>query len=179
MMNIKANIIFLLLIMAFSLIWACGKKEEPKVGELRPGESGRDSVGGAWTIKPKAINYDSMLNVVSELVEAIRENPDDPDYREQLVATCYDSVWETILASGIGKPQADADAESVAIKFAERAAIADALRWAAYIQRWITNPNAPLDSLHVEIRQHRVVAKKVLPDHSISVLVEVHRSNIL
>ncbi len=160
-------------------IWGCGKKEEPKVGELKPQESVADSLGDAWTIKPKPINYDSMLAVISDIVEAIRENPTDLDYRQQLIAACYDSVWDTILAAGTGKPQLDAETAAIAAKYAERAAIADALRWAGWIKRWTINPNAPLDSLEVHIQQHRVVAKKVLPDNQVVVLIEVRGSRII
>lgn len=163
----------------FTLIWGCGKRDESNVGELKSKELVADSSGDVWTIKPKPMNYDSLLVVLSDIVEAIRENPTDLDYRHQLVASGYDSSWGTIVAPGFGRPQSDAEVGSVATKYAERAAIADALRWAAWIKRWSDNPNAPLDTLQVEIQQHRVVAKKVRPDHSVSVLIEVHRSHIL
>lgn len=178
-MNIKKHAVLGLLLLWFSLIWSCGKKDESKVGELKSKELAADSSSDAWTIKPKAMNYDSLLIVLSDIVEAIQENPTDLDYRHQLVAAGYDSAWGTIVAPGFGRPQSDAETSSIAAKYAERAAIADALRWAAWIKRWSDNPSAPLDTLKVEIQQHRVVAKKVLPDHSVSVLIEVHRSHIL
>jgi len=175
----KIHLMIIVLFICISLIMGCGKKEEYQVGELTPKESTKDTTDDVLTIKPSPINYDSMLVVISELVEAIKENPTDIDYRRELVAVSYDTTWDAILSAGFGKPSPEAETEAIAIRNAERAATADALRWAAYIKRWAVNPDAPLDSLNVEIQHHRVVAKKVFPDQTVSVLVEIHSSKIL
>jgi hypothetical protein len=175
----KIHLMIMILVICISLVIGCRKKEEYQVGELATKEAAKDTTDNVLTLKPKPVNYDSMLIVVGELVEAIKENPTDIDYRRELVAVSYDTSWDTILSAGFGKPSPAAETESIAIKNAERAATADALRWASYIKRWSVNPDSPLDSLNVEIQDHRVVAKKVFPDQTVSVLIEIHSSKIL
>ncbi len=178
-MTVKMHLKSIIIYTCIYLIIGCGKKEEYKTGELTPKESTSDTTE-IQTIKPQSINYDSMLVVVSELVETIKENPTDMDYRRELVAVSYDTTWGTILSAGHGKPSPNAESESLAINFAERAATVDALRWAAYIKRWSIDPNAPdLVTINAEIQGYRVVAKKVHPDKAVTILVEIHSSKIL
>jgi hypothetical protein len=180
MMNTKSILLATILICVL-IVSGCSKKEEDQTGELTQEELTQDSSAvSVLTIKPKPINYDSMLVVVGDLIAAIKSNPDDIELRRDLVAASYDSTWETILSVGFGKPSLEAETESIALKYAERAATADALRWSAYIKRWTIDPTFPdLDSLNVEIQGGKVVAKKVLPDQTVSVLVEIHSSKIL
>ena len=179
-MIIKKSMLISIVFMSILLMIECSKKkEEYQTGEITPKESTEDTTS-VLTIKPKPINYDSMLVVVSELVEAVKENPTDIDYRRELVAVSYDTTWEIILSAGFGKPSQEGETESIAMKYAERAATIDAWRWAAYIKRWSIDPKFPnLDTLNVEIQGGRVVAKKILPDKAVSVLVEIHSSKIL
>lgn len=168
------------ILISIFIIIVCGKKEEQyKTGELTPKESTTDT-SDVLTIKPKPINYDSMLVVVSELVEAIKNCPTDVDLRRELVAVSYDTAWGTILSAGTGKPSPEAETESIAMKYAERAARDEALRWAAYIKKWSADATIPeLGSLKADIQGGKIVAKKQLPDNSVSVLVEIHSSKIL
>ncbi len=178
MMN-KNLILLATLLICILVVSGCSKKEEYQTGEMIPEETTQDT-SDVLTIKPKPINYDSMLVVVGELVAAIKSNPDDIQLRRDLVAASYDTTWDTILSAGFGKPSPEAETESIALKYAERAATADAFRWSAYIKRWAIDPTFPeLDSLNVEIQGGKVVAKKILPDQAISVLVEIHSSKIL
>lgn len=162
-----------------SLISGCGKKQEYQKGEFTPEEQAKDSAD-VLTIKPEPIDYDSMLIVISQLVEAVKNHPTDIELRQELVAVSYDTTWETILAAGSGKPSQQAETGSLAMKYAERAATADAYRWAAYIKKWSVDPTFPdVATLSAEIQGGKVVAKKVLPDQTVSVLVEIHTSKIL
>ena len=169
-----------LIIPAFILVWliiGCGKKEEYQTGEVAQKEGLRDDQH-VETIKPKSINYDSMFVIISQLVDSIKNDPNDIELRRQLVAASYDTTWETILAAGTGKRMENAETESVAMKYAERAAAAEAYRWAVYIKRWSLDPTFPdIGYVNAEI-QGRVVAKRVLPDKNVSVMVEVHISKI-
>ena len=167
-----------LLIISFSLLTFCGKKEQQQTGEISQHEEtpGQSIV---QTIKPKAINYDSMLTVIGDLTKAVKENPVNITVRQKLVAACYDTTWETILAAGFGEPSQKANTESISNKFKEQAAEADALRWAAYIKKWHTDPTKPeLGSISAEIQGSRIVAKKSLADSTVVVLVELKSSNI-
>ena len=160
------------------LVIGCGKKEEHQTGQLSPKEKTQDD-RSVLTIKPKSINYDSMLTVMSQLVDAIKNNPTDIEVRRQLVASSYDTTWETILTAGIGAPPQKAESESVAMKQAERAAMVDAYRWAIYIKKWHSNLTIPdIGTIGADIQGGRVVAKQVLPDQRVSVLVEIKTSNI-
>lgn len=175
----KTYLIVMVIVFCILLQTGCSKKEEYQTGEVTPEKLTKDTTD-VLTIKPKAINYDSMLVIVSQLVEAVKDNPTDIDYRRALVSVSYDTTWGTILSAGIGKPSQDEATESIGMKYAERAATADALRWAAYIKEWAIDPTHPdLDSLSVEIQGGKVVAKKILPDQTVSVLVEVRSSTIL
>jgi hypothetical protein len=161
-----------------SLLILCGKKDEQKTGELVPKELTQDS-SEVLTIKPKPINYDSMLTVVSQLVETLKNNPTDISLRQELVATSYDTTWETILAAGFGKPSQKAEIQSIARKFAEQAAVADAYRWAVYIKKWKIDPTIPdIGKFSTEIQAGKVVAKRELPDQNFVVLLEIHSSKI-
>ncbi|UCE05389.1 MAG: hypothetical protein JSW07_17500 [bacterium] len=169
----------IILFICISLLIGCSKKEEYQTGELVPEEHTADSTS-MLTIKPQPINYDSMLVVVSQLVDSIKNNPTNIELRQQLVAVSYDTTWETIISAGFGKPSQEAETESIALKYAERAATADALRWSAYIKRWSIDPTFPeLGQLDVEIQGGRMVVKKVLPDQTVLVLIEIHSSKIL
>lgn len=170
----------IILFICMALLIVCSKKEEQyKTGELTPKESTTDT-SDVLTIKAQPINYDSMLVVVSELVEAIKNKPTDVDLRRELVAVSYDTAWGTILSAGIGKPSHEAETESIVMKYAEKAARDEALRWAAYIKKWSVDPTIPdLGSLKADIQGGRIVAKKEMPDSSVSVLIEIHSSNIL
>lgn len=160
------------------LVIGCGKKEEHQTGQLTPKEKMQDDQS-VLTIKPKSINYDSMLTIIAPLVDAIKNNPTDIEVRRQLVASSYDTTWETILAAGIGVPTQKAESEPVAIKQAERAAMVDAYRWAIYIKKWRSDLTMPdIGTIGADIQGGRVVAKRVLPDQRISVLVEIKTSNI-
>jgi len=171
--------LIIILFTCISLLIGCSKKEEYQTGEFTPKESTQDT-SVVLTIKPKPINYDSMLVLVGNLIVAIKRNPTNIELRRDLVAASYDTTWETIISVGFGKPSGQAETESIALKYAERAATADALRWSAYIKRWAIDPTFPeLDSLNVEIQGGKVVAKKTLPDQTVSVLVEIHSSKIL
>jgi hypothetical protein len=176
----KKSILISTILIGIFLVIGCSKKEEQyKTGELAPKESTTDT-SDVLTIKPKPINYDSMLVVVSELVDAIKNNPTNVDLRRELVAVSYDTAWGTILSAGTGKPFQEAETESIAMKYAEKAARDDAIRWAVYIKKWSVDPTVPdLGSLKADIQGGRIVAKKELPDSSVSVLIEIHSSNII
>ena len=174
----KLYLLAVIILISTIMLITCGKDEKLETGEITTQE-GVQEESTVETIKPQAINYDSMFVIISELAAAVKQQPTDIEVRRQLVAACYDTTWETILAAGFGEPSQKASTESVAAKFAEQAAAADAYRWAAYIKKWHKDPTTPdVGSLATEIQGGRVVAKKHLPDYRVSVLVEVRVSNI-
>jgi len=160
------------------LLVACAKKEEHQTAEISQTEGAIDSQF-VQTIKPKSINYDSMLTVIAPMIETIMQTPTDVQARQQLVDVCFDTTWETILAAGFGKPLQQASTETIAARYAEQAATADAYRWAAYIKKWHANP-MQLDFGHIsaEIAGGRVVARKDLADQRVSVLVEIRSADL-
>jgi len=179
-MKAKFNLLAVIFFISIGLLIGCSKKEEEyQTGELSPKELTKDTAH-VLTIKPKAINYDSMLVVVGDIIEAIKSNPTDVELRRELVAVSYDSTWDTIFAAGFGTRFQNAETESIAMKYAEQAARADAYRWAVYIKKWLTDPTvAEIGKLNEEIGGGKVVAKKMLSDSTVSVLIEIHRSKIL
>ena len=85
----KKSIWISTILISIFVIIGCSKKEEQyKTGELKPKESTTDT-SNVLTLKPKPINYDSMLVVVSELVDAIKNNPNDIDLEELEGAEAY------------------------------------------------------------------------------------------
>jgi len=177
-MKMKNLLIAVLIIFVFSIIYTCGKKQQQEIMQM-PKQEGEQSNSIVQTIKPKAINYDSMLVIIGDLTQSIKENPTDINLRKKLVATSYDSTWETILAAGFGKPSEKDTMESASMALAEQAAKADAFRWAAYIKKWSVDPAIPdIASLSAEIKGGIVVAKKNLPHRDIMILLEVKKSNI-
>lgn len=176
-MRLKTVFLFSIMILALALMITCGKKEEHQTGEITKDEqAGDDSFVG--TIKPKPINYDSMFVIIAPLVDSLKNSPESIELRRQLVDVSYDTTWETILSAGTGKPMEHAATESVGMKYAEQAAAADAYRWAIYIKKWAIDPTFPdIGKINAEI-QGRVVAKQVLPDKRVSVLIEVQASKL-
>lgn len=175
----KRNVLIAIAIFSMlTLLLFCGKQEEHQTGEIAQNEGAIDS-HYVHTIKPKAINYDSMLTVIAPLIEAVVKSPENIQIRQELVSVCYDTTWETILSAGFGKPFQQANTETIAGKYAEQAATADAYRWAAYIKKWKSDPSKPnIGQLSAEIQGGRVVARKDLDDTRVSVLIEIHTSNL-
>ncbi|HEX9973732.1 MAG TPA: hypothetical protein VGD14_16795, partial [bacterium] len=91
------------LIVSLTLMIICGKKDDHKTGEIAKDEQAGDE-GFVGTIKAKAINYDSMFAIIAPLVDAVKNNPENIEFRKQLVAASYDTTWETILSAGTGEP---------------------------------------------------------------------------
>lgn len=179
-MKLKDLTIISLIFLSLIIFAHCTKqKEEHQIAQTSKQESNQDSVVTITTIKPKAINYDSMLVEIADLVKRVKANPENIEFRKQLVAVCYDTTWETILAAGFGQPFKKAGQLSVAQKYAEQAAAADAYRWAAYIKKWYKNPAKPnIGSLTTEIQGGRIVARKKISDEEVCALIEIHQSNI-
>ncbi|MFZ5516867.1 MAG: hypothetical protein ACOY90_09535 [Candidatus Zhuqueibacterota bacterium] len=176
----KRNYVILtgIALLAACLLVTCGKKQEQQTAEISQTEGAIDSQF-VQTIKPKSINYDSMLTVIAPMIETVMQSPTDVQARQQLVAVCFDTTWETILAAGFGKPLQQASTETIAAKYAEQAATADAYRWAAYIKKWHANPSQQdFGHISAEISGGRVVARKDLADQRVSVLVEIRSSDL-
>lgn len=160
------------------LLGGCGEKKGSQTGALKKNEDVQVDQS-TLVIKPKAFNYDSLRVVIATLLEAVKANPDNIDARQRLVATCYDTTWETIVAPGIGKPSQQQQMAAVAQKQAEQAAIADAYRWAMYIKKWHQDPSTPdFGSISGEIRGGRIVSRQTLADQSLSILLEIKSSDI-
>lgn len=170
-------LILMILILGFILI-GCSKKEESQTGVLQKNEDVQVDQS-TLIIRPKAYNYDSLRVVIATLLDAVKANPDDIEARQRLVATCYDTTWETIIAPGLGRPSQQPQAEAVAQKQAEQAAVADAYRWAMYVKKWHHDPTIPdFGSISGEIRGGRIVSRQTLADQSISILLEIKSSDI-
>lgn len=160
------------------LISSCGKKEKREIGELSRQENELAETVIS-NIKPKALNYDSLFVVISQLTEALKKNPTDVDLQQQLVAVSYDTTWETILAVGCGERSTAASTETVSEKFLQQAATADAYRWAAYVKKWHTDPTSTeLDLPGSTVSGGKIVLIKKLSDEKMSVLIEIRSSMI-
>ncbi|MDZ7265572.1 MAG: hypothetical protein ONB16_13440 [candidate division KSB1 bacterium] len=171
-------LLLMVMILGIILMVGCSKKEESQTGALKQNEDVQVDQS-TLIIKPKAYNYDSLRVVIAALLDVVKANPDDINARQQLVATCYDTTWETIVAPGIGKRSQQPQAEAVAEKQAEQAAIADAYRWAMYIKKWRHDPTTPdFGSISGEIRGGRVVSRQILEDQTVSILMEIKSSDI-
>jgi len=176
-MRQKRLLMISMLILVLNLMITCGKKDESKTSEITKDEQAGDG-GFVGTIKAKPINYDSIFAIIAPLVDAVKNNPENIEFRKQLVAASYDTTWETILSAGTGEPMEHAATESIAMKYAEKAAAADAYRWAIYIKKWKNDPAFPdIDKIEAEI-QGKIVARQDLPDKRVSVLVEVQASKL-
>ena len=167
-----------LFLILFSLFFSCEKKEQQESGQLaRQEETAGQSI--VQTIKPNAINYDSLLTIIGGLVKSVLENPTDINARRNLVNAAYDTSWDSILAAGFGRRFEKSSSQSISLRLAEQAAKADAFRWAAYIKKWLDDPTTPdLGKLSAEISGGNFVAKAYLPDSTIMVLLEVKKSKL-
>ncbi len=160
------------------LLISCEKKEKQVSGQIAQQEEtpGQSIV---QTIKPKAINYDSMLTVIGKLVKSVHENPTDIETRRNLVNAAYDSSWNSILAVGFGKRFDSNSSQTISMRLAEQAAKADAFRWAVYIKKWLQDPTIPdISKISAEISGGNFVAKSYMPDSTVMVLLEIKKSKL-
>ncbi len=168
------KISLLLLFLLLAAIFCQKKKEEVQTGEIGQEEQTAISDSTYLTIKPKAINYDSMFVVLNQLGQAIRENPADTLLRKELVKAGYDTTWETVMAVGLSEPIDSTKSESLAIRMAEQVAKADAYRWCAYIKKWHENPNFNnFGQIQADFTGGRIVKTERLPDNRIAVMIEI------
>ncbi|MBC8181774.1 hypothetical protein H8E88_11705 [candidate division KSB1 bacterium] len=177
-MKLKYILFTVLFLLSVSLLFFCEKKEQQKSGQLTPQEKtpGQSIV---QTIKPKAINYDSMLTVIGELVKSVHNNPTDIDARRNLVQAAYDTSWDSILSAGFGKRFDKNSSQTISMRLAEQAAKADAFRWAVYIKKWLQDPTFPdMGKISAEISGGNFVTKSYLPDSTVVVLLEIKKSKL-
>ncbi len=165
------------LICTLFLIITCGKKDEEKTGELSQMEA-KQGESTVQTIKPKPINYDSMLVVLSSLSDSVLANPEQPEFKQQLVAAGYDTLWDTILAPGFGKTP-PSDSTKIDMQTRERAAVVDAYRWAAYIKKWHSDSSlSGFGSISTQMSGGRIVAKQTTVNNHVRVLLEIKGSKL-
>lgn len=177
-MKTKTLISIITIVLMVCLFLFCGEKQEHQTGQIEQKE-GATEAQTVQTIKPKPINYDSMLTVIAPKIETLLKTPENIQLRQELVSICYDTTWQTILAAGFGKPFQQANTETIAARYADQAATADAYRWAAYIKKWQADPTKPdIGHLSGEIKGGRVVARNETENGRVSVLVEIHSSNL-
>jgi hypothetical protein len=167
------------LFISFSFIMnTCGKKEQQESGQISQQENVQ-SQSIVQTIKPEAINYDSMLTIIGKLVKSVHDNPMDIDARRFLVEAAYDTSWDSILAAGFGKRFDNNSSQTVSLRLAEQAAKADAFRWAVYIKKWLKDPSKPeIGKISAEIGGGNFVAKSNLSDSTVVVLLEIKKSKL-
>lgn len=171
MSNKKIFTFFLIFIVVIS----CSKKKEETAEEKEYSTSS----GMEGQVNRTDINYDSLLTVVDQATEMVAAYSTDINLRQKLVSISYDTSNGVIFASGRGRPRTDARTPTLAMRYAERAAQIEALKWAAYIEKWKLDPTTPdLGKISVEMPMGRVVAKKVLLDSTVQVLVEVKTENM-
>jgi hypothetical protein len=166
---------FFIFFLIFIVLSSCSKKKE-EAGEEKEYSTSSGMEGQVYRAN---INYDSLLTVVDQATEMVAAYSSDINLRQKLVAISYDTSNGIIFASGRGRPQVNARTPSIAMNFAERAAQIEALKWAAYIERWKLDPTTPdLGKISAAMPPGRVVSKKVLPDSTVQVLVEVKAENM-
>jgi len=174
----KYFLIIVLFLLLISMHFYCGKKEQQESGQISQRENVQ-SQSIVQTIKPQAINYDSMLTVVGELVKSVHENPTDINARRILVDAAYDTSWDSILAAGFGNRFDKNSSQTISLRLAEQAAKADAFRWAVYIKKWLKDPSTPeIGKISAEISGGNFVAKSYLPDSTVVVLLEIKKSKL-
>ena len=167
----------LVLLLILLLSFNCTKKNEDQQQTIKDEEYSIAS-GIEGQSQKVIINYDSLLTELGQLTEMVAANPTDIELRKKLVSTCYDTVYHIITSSGRGTPLTNARTPNLAMKYAERAAI-EAYRLAAQLKRWQLDPTTPsLEKLAVANISGRIVSKRILPDSTVQVLVEVHVTNL-
>jgi hypothetical protein len=176
---IKKNfLITVLILFLLPVFFSCGKKGQEETGQVLKQENVQ-SQSIVQTIKPEAINYDSMLTIIGRLVKSVHDNPTDIDARRVLVEAAYDSSWDSILAAGFGKRFDKNSSQTVSLRLAEQAAKADAFRWAVYIKKWLKDPSKPeIGKISAEISGGNFVTKSHLSDSTVAVLLEIKKSKL-
>ncbi|NOZ62777.1 MAG: hypothetical protein GXO74_13985 [Calditrichaeota bacterium] len=167
----KLALLFLLLL---AVTFCQKKKENMESGAVNQQEQGQLSDSTTLTIKPTPINYDSMFVVLTQIVQSIRENPNDVQLRRNLVNAGYDTTWETIMAVGMSEPLDSSKTDAIATRMAEQAAKADAYRWCAYIKRWAKNPDFNnFGQIQANFSGGRIVKTERLPENRVAVMLEL------
>jgi len=138
----------------------------------RSGESAHIGYPQAVRIFPPftPINYPQKLSEIAQLQSAVQSSPNEIEARRKLVQAAVIPSRKILLAAGTGRtaPQQRAP-------LAERAAILDAYRWAAYILRWRDNPAVPeFGSIQATVSGGQVIYSQSLPSGEVQVLLKIH-----
>ena len=167
----KITLLFLLLL---TILFCQKKKENLQSGAVNQQEQTQLTDSTTLTIKPAAINYDSMFIVLSEIAQAIHQNPADVLLHQKLVSAGYDTTWETIMAVGFSEPMDSTKTSGLTERMALQAAKADAYRWCAYIKRWVKNPeDSNFGKISETFSGGRIIKTERLADNRIAVMMEI------
>jgi len=170
----KLSVIVIMLSVFFLI--SCEKKED-KVSEQTISTSEQQKTSDTLILKPDTISvdYGEIMNKLFTLVEKVRTNPDSKHPRLELLKVALDSSRQKIYALGEGLPDTTAISDAMAIQTAERAALADAARWALLTISWRENPAnlSFTDKLSGKVPPHHIVFKSQLPGNKVYRLIEL------
>ncbi len=164
---IKASLLFFI---AFIFTVSCTREEEVK--ELRP-ETNIQTQTQTQIESPE-----QSLEKLLPLQEKIVQQPENVEFRKELVTAAMDVSHKTMRAAGTGLYPQDASNTAIARQSAERAAYLDACRWAAYMLKWKDTPESPaFGEIEGDIPGAKLLLKKTEDDGKTIALVEISLEN--
>jgi len=159
---IKTSFLFFIV---FILTIACTREEEVK--ELRPETN--------LQTQTQIESPEQSLEKLLPLQEKIVQQPENVEFRRELVTAGMDVSHKTMRAAGIGLYPEDASNTAIAQQAAERAAYLDACRWVAYMLKWKDTPESPVfGEIKGEIPGAKLLLKKTTEDGKTIALVEIN-----
>ncbi|MBN2413540.1 hypothetical protein JXQ31_17820 [candidate division KSB1 bacterium] len=158
----------LLVFVVFILTISCTREEEVK--ELRPESNVQ--------IQTQVESPEQSLEKLLPLQGKIIQQPENVEYRKELITAAVDVSHKTIRAAGTGLYPEDASNSAIGRQSAERAAYLDACRWTAYLLKWKENPESPaFGEISGEIPGAKLLLKKTTDDGKSVALVEISLEN--
>lgn len=172
MKNIK-KLSFLLFLVMISIQYC--SKDNKKQHSKNNDESYEYSVSGDIENQKimQNINSDSLFSLIDDTIIEMKSDISNIELRKKLVSICCNPSNNTIYTTGTGKPLLNARTSTIAKNYAQKAAIIDAYRWAAYVKEWNTNPTiSEIDSTVLRTIDGNIISKMILPDNTVQILVQ-------
>jgi hypothetical protein len=116
---------------------ACKKEQEKQTEQIIEGMSEQ----GASATLPSFSN--EFLVSVYEAQELIKMEQDDPELRKKYCSLAYHSGQQLFVSMGIARLHHPETGQAIPRYQYEQAAKIDAIRWASYGEKWLTNNYEP------------------------------------
>ena len=149
-------------ILVFILLFCLGCQKEKETEQLH--QAANESASSNTAQLPQL--SDDQFVAIYESQELIKISQDNIVLREEYCQRSWHAPQRVFISMGIGRLRNPLNGQPVAQHLAERAALMDARRWAAYGESWLNNNfQPPFGQLEKYVnRSYQVINRSVVGD---------------